>query len=132
MQINDTSKRSNELAQRRTSPTPEDLVERIIVSAHGLEQISTERPKASGQSVLLQWNVRERLSCVFMSVRPAWTMPLFLLVGFAMVGPLGLLERGATTHTNPFAEMDTQELAMVIADLELQEIWLLQDELTSL
>ncbi len=118
--------------QRLPMSAPEDLAERIIMSAQGLEQFPVTSVHENAKATRPEPNYSQRLARSLFGARPAWAMTIMVLALASVFVTVDLWRPQARQSPNPFAEMGTQELALVIANLELQEIWLLQDELISL
>ncbi len=118
--------------QRPSLSAPEDLAERIIMSAQRLEQFPVTPVHENAKATRPQPNHSQRLVQSLFGVRPAWAMTIMVLTLASVIMTFDLWRPQAIQSPNPFSEMGEYELAQVIADLELQEIWLLQDELISL
>ena len=114
------------LNTRLSVSTPDTLAENIITSARSVAQVPRPQTKTKVPTLLgrFVW-LKDLLS------QPQLAFSL-LMATIAIV----LLASNDTfvtpASTNPYAHLSTQELQSAIAELELQEIWLIQDELMTL
>ena len=111
--------------QRKTPSTPTDLSQRIIHAAQRLPQEHQHGTSVGDQPSQMQSNWWQNSL-----VKPTYA------IGSALV-LVGALFIGQQTNTvqvidNPYIVMSQAELEQEIANLELQEIWYLQDELIDL